>query len=94
MSMDMYKEIGSGMPGAVVSLTGTCINRKGMLNNSEYNSDFYISNFSFPNAQSQQIEADLSPVSSSSFRYAENQMHQYYIFFLFFLCQQMFFQHC
>lgn len=40
MSMDMYKEIGSGMPGAVVSLTETCINRKGMLNNSEYNSDF------------------------------------------------------
>lgn len=40
MSMDMYKEIGSGMPGAVVSLTETCTNRKGMLNNSEYNSDF------------------------------------------------------
>lgn len=35
MSMDMCKEIGSGMPGAVVSLASMCINIKWMLNNSE-----------------------------------------------------------
>ena len=40
MSMDVYKEIGSRMPGAVVSLNEVYINRKGMLSNSEYKGDF------------------------------------------------------
>lgn len=34
MSMDMYKEISNVMPGAVVSLTWTCITEKNILNNS------------------------------------------------------------
>lgn len=38
--MDIYMKIGSGMPGAVLSLSWTCTNRKGMLSNSEYTSDF------------------------------------------------------
>lgn len=80
MSMDMYKEIGSGMPGAVVLLTWMYINRKRMLNNSEYNSDFRHQ-ISVLQIHSRQVEADLSLVSNSKFQYAENQMHQYYIFF-------------
>lgn len=47
MSMDMYKEIGSGMPEAVVSLIYTCINRKGMSSNIEYKSDFLDIKFQF-----------------------------------------------